>query len=161
MSIVGAPGRPARKKHVVSVMRDATQLACRLNVLDGKDCRRATRNSGEVRSPSSQRQYVRTTARRLARWSPCVNQSIYQWPGAKATRRPAIASPEGEPRAEPDESRKSFASLKSELYARAPGKCSPPTLRGPLLRAYPTVPAEGKLWRPRIRGARSVSSVPS
>ena len=97
-----APGRPARKKRVVMVARVATKLDCRRKVLGNKECKwllRATRSSDGVRNPSSQRQPVRTTARHLARGSPSIDKSVDHWPGAKETRRSAIARPQGEPRA--------------------------------------------------------------
>ena len=61
------------------VARGATQLACRLDALDNKEWKwllRATRNSDEVRIPSSQRQSVRIAARRLVRRSPSVVKSV-------------------------------------------------------------------------------------
>ena len=87
-------------------------LLCRLNALGDKECKwllRAARNPGEVRNPAGQHPPARTTARRLARGSPSVAQSADQWPGAQATRRPAIAFLEGGPRAEPAESQKKVA----------------------------------------------------
>ena len=158
-----APGRPARKKHAVRGSRFATQLACRLDASDDKKCKwllRATRNSGEVRNPGCQRQSARTTARRLAPGSPSVAQSAGRRPGVKATRRPMIAAPGGGPRAEPVESQKKFASLKSD-WSRMAGGCSPPSLCSTLRIVRLAASAESRLWRPRIRFARSGWSAPS
>ena len=109
-------------------------LLCRLNALGDKECKwllRATRNSADVRNPGNQRQSVRTTARRLARGSASVDHSVDQWPGVQATRRPAIAFPGSEPRAEPVELQKKFASLKSDSSAHAREVPPPQPMRPP------------------------------
>ena len=94
---------------------------------------------------------MRTAPRHLARGSPCVDEFVDHWPGAKATRRPAIAFPGSEPRAEPIEPQKKFAPPKSDVPARARNVPPPePT--------WPTVSAERKLLRPRIRYVHLVSS---
>ena len=67
------PGCPARKRHVVPVIRGATQLACRLEVANDAERKwmlRATRSSDEVRYLSERRRPARSTARRLVRWPP-------------------------------------------------------------------------------------------
>ena len=128
-----APGCPAHRKRVATVSRGATQLACRLNASGDKERKsllRATRDSDEVRNPSCERWTVRTSARRSARGSPSVAESRDQWSALKATCRPAIAFPEGEPRAEPVELQNKFVWLKSDLPC-APADFSPPSRCGP------------------------------
>ena len=71
------PGCAQRKKRVVLVIRGATQLAHRLDVLGNNECKwllRATHNSDETRNPSEVRRSVGTTTRGLVRGSPTVGQ---------------------------------------------------------------------------------------
>ena len=104
------------------VLRGATQLACRLNVLDDSEREwmlRATRNADEVRNLFAKRRSARSTAHRLVRGPHCVETSADQWPDKKTSNRPGIASPEGGPHAEPGEPQEKFVSLDSGLSGRA------------------------------------------
>ena len=122
------PGCLARQKHVAVVVRGATQLAGRLRVVNDKECKwslRASRNSDEACNPGSKRQSVCTPARRLARGPPSVDQSKDQWPGSQAARRPEVALPDSEPRAQPAEPLTKFAAFKSDSSVRAQPAQSP------------------------------------
>ena len=69
------PGCADCKRPVMLVIRAATQLACRLEVMNDDASMwllRATRNSDEVRNPQGARMSVQTTGRRLVRGSPFV-----------------------------------------------------------------------------------------
>ena len=117
-----SPGSPVRRKHVPLVLRGATQVARQLNVLDNSECKwllRATHNSDEVRKPFEKRQSARSTARLLVRGSPTVETSVDLWPGRQTASRPAVAFPEGGPRAEPVGPQETCVPLESDLSVLA------------------------------------------
>ena len=78
---------------------------------------RATHNSAEVRRPGSKRKSVRATGRRLVRGSKLASESVDYWPGKKATSRPPVSFPAGEPCSEPGGSFQNAVALQSDLSA--------------------------------------------
>ena len=85
------------RRHVVLVIRGATQLARRLqNVADPSRTRllRAARSPDDSRLPFEKRRSASATARRIVRGDPKVPQSADWWPGEKAGMRPPALRPE-------------------------------------------------------------------
>ena len=84
-------GYPDCRKHVLLVIRGATQLARRLQNAADSSCAwlmRATRSSGDSRLPYEKRRSTSTTARRMVRGDPKVPESMDWRPGEKANKRP-------------------------------------------------------------------------
>ena len=117
-----APGCPACRRHVVSVIRGVTQLARRLKLSDNPSCDwalRATRSSDESRPPFEKRRSEPATARRLVRGHPDADGSADYWPGDKAELRPEAPRPDGDPQAEPSSSARPGVALKKSASAHA------------------------------------------
>ena len=128
------PGCPARKRHVVLVIRGVTQLACRLQVANDAEREwmlRATHNSDEVRYPSDRRRSTRVTARCLVRGSPAAQYSVHSWPGSEARNRPPASYPDGAPQAEPSALQKLPAVVKQSASAHAKSAECAEELRSP------------------------------
>ena len=122
------PGCPDCRRHVVFVIRGATQLACRLKTLGNQSRNwtlRATRSSDEGRFPFGKRRSAGTTARRRVGGHPDAECSVDLWPGAKTCRRPEASRPVGEPQAEPSASVKTPVVPKKGVSAHAK-KCDSP-----------------------------------